>query len=129
MYLWLTSPAPATYGGGGGRIFDSPAFYDVSPPDAMGNRTFLPHVPGRIRAFNLRAAQPGPHGLPVICDKAGRMFEVAPPRKAPSGRQLILNSAGKQVEIGSARLVNGKPVFLDPAGKAIAQPRPLAPAL
>lgn len=27
MFLWMTSPAPATYGGGGGRIFDSPAFF------------------------------------------------------------------------------------------------------
>src|SRR5712691_1987408 len=33
MFLWLNSPAPATYGGGGGRIFESPAFYDVSPLD------------------------------------------------------------------------------------------------
>src|SRR6185369_2461920 len=40
MFLWLTSPAPAKYGGGGGRIFNSPAFYDVSPPDASGDRTY-----------------------------------------------------------------------------------------
>jgi hypothetical protein len=46
MFLWLTSPAPVTYGGGGGRIFDSPAFFDVSPPDQNGQRTFIPHFSG-----------------------------------------------------------------------------------
>src|SRR3954466_15203067 len=30
MFLWLTSPSPAIYGGGGGRIFESSAFFDVS---------------------------------------------------------------------------------------------------
>ncbi|HEX9254296.1 MAG TPA: hypothetical protein VF938_02075, partial [Candidatus Angelobacter sp.] len=62
MFLWLTSPAPSTYGGGA-HIFDSPAFYDVSPPDGSGNRTFLAHTPNFIRAFPLplRVAQRGPH--------------------------------------------------------------------
>ncbi len=42
MFLWLISPAPAKYGGGGGgRIFNSPAFYDVSPPDASGTRAYI----------------------------------------------------------------------------------------
>jgi hypothetical protein len=127
MFLWLTSPAPVTYGGGGGRILDSPAFYDVSPPDVNPphHRTFIPHVPGRIRVFNVRAAQPGPHGLPVIFDRTGRLLEVEPPKKAASGRQLILDKAGKLVEIGNARIENGRPVFLDPAGKPIASPRPV----
>src|SRR5216117_2046301 len=44
MFMWLTSPASSAYGGGA-HIFDSPAFYDVSPPDASGNRTFLAHTP------------------------------------------------------------------------------------
>ena len=52
MFLWLTSPAPPAYGGGA-NIFDSPAFFDVSPPDASGNRTFLAHAPGFIHAFPL----------------------------------------------------------------------------
>src|ERR1051325_7028178 len=44
MFLWMTSPAPANYGGGGGRIFDSPTFFDVSPPiNSSGQRIFLPH--------------------------------------------------------------------------------------
>src|ERR1700679_4098271 len=44
MFLWLNSPAPATYGGGGGRIFDSPTFYDVSPANSSGQRTFIAHT-------------------------------------------------------------------------------------
>lgn len=125
MYLWLTSSAPVRYGGGG-RIFDSPAFYDVSPPDASGDRTFIPHVPGRLRVFNLRAAQVGPQRLPVILDRSGRMLEVEPPRIAPSGKQLILNASGDSVEIERATIGdNGKPIFLDKAGKVIPNPRPI----
>src|SRR5712692_6317374 len=125
MFLWLTSPAPVTYGGGGGRIFDSPVFFDVSPLDGSGNRTFIPHTPGIIRNFTLRAAQVGRHGLPVIMAKGGRMLEIEPPRLAPSGKQLILNQAGRLIEIESATLERGKPVFRDKVGKAIPKAKPI----
>src|ERR1051325_2042865 len=46
MFLWATSPAPPSYGGGGGRIFNSPVFYDVSPLDANHDRTLIPHSSG-----------------------------------------------------------------------------------
>jgi hypothetical protein len=78
----------ATYGGGGGRIMDSPAFFDVAPPDSSGNRTFVKHTPGFIRALNVRAAQPGPHGLQVVLDTKGQMLEVQPPPVAASGKPL-----------------------------------------
>src|SRR5882724_6882580 len=85
MFLWMTSPAPASYGGGGGRIFDSPTFYDVSPANAQGQRTFIPHVPGFIHPLAIRAAQVGPHHLPVVLSKAGQLLEVepAPPNAVP----------------------------------------------
>jgi hypothetical protein len=89
MFLWLTSPAPDTYGGGGGRIFDSPAFYDVSPEDSNHQRTFIAHTPGFVRFMALRVPQHGPHGLPVIFDRKGRMIEVVQPRVTPSGKQLV----------------------------------------
>jgi hypothetical protein len=110
MFLWLTSPAPAEYGGGGGRIFDSPAFYDVSPLDGS-TRTLLPHTPGVIRVFPLRAAQVGLHGLPVIVDTSNQLLEVKPidPKLTPQVR----DATGKVVTIGHARLVAGKPVLLD----------------
>jgi hypothetical protein len=60
-FLWLTSPAPPEYGGGGGLIIDSPTFYDVTP--ACSGRQPLPssaclglHQASR---FARRAAGPG----------------------------------------------------------------------
>jgi hypothetical protein len=124
MFLWLNSPAPSIYGGGS-RIFDSPTFYDVSPLNASNQRTLSKHVSGRFPFIALRAAKPGPHGLPVILDKSHRLFEVEPAKVAPSGKQLILNNAGKEVEIERATIQNGKPVFFDTAGKRIVSPKPV----
>jgi hypothetical protein len=118
MFLWLTSPAPSKYGGGA-HIFDSPSFYDVSPPDAMGKRTFIPHVNGVIRPFNLRVAKVGPHRLPVIFDRAGRMFEIqkAPPNVKP----MVRTKAGNLVEVERvAPGANGQRLLLDKAGKQVA---------
>jgi mono/diheme cytochrome c family protein len=130
MFLWLTSPAPATYGGGGGRIFNSPAFYDVSPPDANGNRTYIPHTPGVIRNFNVRVAQLGPNRLPIIKDKRGRLFEVEQPIMAPSGKQLILNRSRRATEIQSVSIGRDrKAIFRDQANKIIASPKPNIRAL
>lgn len=125
MFLWLTSPAPAKYGGGGGRIFNSPAFYDVSPPDANGNRTYIPHTPGVIRNFNVRVAQLGPNRLPIIKDKRGRLFEVEQPIMAPSGKQLILNNSRRTTEIQSVTIGRDrKPIFRDQANRIIPSPKP-----
>jgi hypothetical protein len=130
MFLWLTSPTPPKYGGGGGRIFNSPAFYDVSPPDANGDRTFIPHTVGVIRNLNLRAAQLGPNRLPVILDKRGRLFEIEQPRMAPSGKQLILDRANRSIEIQSVRIgTDRKPIFLDKANKVIQSPKPMIRAV
>ena len=140
MFLWLTSPAPPTYCGGGAHVFDSPAFFDVSPPDAGGRRTFITHTcsprGGVNRFLNLRAAQAGPHGLPVIIDKARRMLEVENPQTGPGGKPLVFSPSGVAVEIQSVTLgKEGKAIFLDKAGKPISgarpifQKRPLATAL
>jgi hypothetical protein len=106
MFLWLTSPAPSAYGGTG-RIFNSPVFYDVTPPAADGSRKFVPHSSGFI-PFPLRAAQVGPHRLPVLIDRTGVLREVEPQRFAPSGNQIIHDQSGKDFEIGRATLENGK---------------------
>jgi hypothetical protein len=128
MFLWVTSPAPALYGGGGGRIFNSPAFYDVTPLDSTGHRTLIGHAGGLLSNLSLRSAQPGPHGLQLIFDKAGTAFEVEPPKQGPNGKQLILNEKGEEVEIEKSRLEGGKPVFLDKAGNTITRPRPVLAA-
>jgi len=123
MFLWLLSPAPAVYGGGG-HVFDSPTFYDVSP--LVGNlRTLTKHVSGRFPIVGVRVPTPGPHGLPVILDTNNRLFEMEPAKVAPSGKQLILNSAGKEVEIESATIARGTVVFKDATGKAITGAKPI----
>ena len=116
MFLWLTSPAPSEYGGGA-HIFDSPAFFDVSPPDASGNRTFLAHTPSFIHVFPLRAAQRGPHKLPVVIDISGRLLEFNPP--VPELKALVRDPSGQVVEIAHARLENGRTILLDREGKVI----------
>lgn len=128
MFLWLTSPAPISYGGGGGRIFASPAFFDVSPLDASEDRTLIPHEADKPLFLQLRNAQVGPHNLQLVQDEAGRMLEIAPPEIAESGNQLVLNEAGQQVEIERASIgENGQPIFFDETGKAIPEPRPIIP--
>ena len=118
MFLWLTSPAPASYGGGGGLILNSSAFFDVSPPDANGDRTLIQHSAGLLSKFPLRAAQVGSHGMPVIMDTAGRLIEVD--RTPPKGPPIVRDQAGKQVEIAHARLDDrGKLVLLDRAGAVV----------
>jgi hypothetical protein len=55
MFLWLTSPAPPSYGGGGGRIFASPQFYTVSPADSGGKRTLIANPSsGPLKFINVR---------------------------------------------------------------------------
>jgi hypothetical protein len=119
MFLWLTSPAPSRYGGGG-RIFESPTFFDISGPDQNGVRTYVRHESGRFRFFNLRASQVGPHGLPIIFDKKGRMFEVIRSQITPKGKSLVLDKAGKLNELERVTVErNGKATFLNKAGKKI----------
>lgn len=128
MFLWLTSLAPATYCGGGAHVFDSPAFFDVSPPDPSGNRTLISHacspLGGIIRFLGLRAAQVGPHGLPIIMDKKGRMIEVETPPTGPNGRPLVLTRSGRAIEVQRIVVKEGKVIFLNKAGKAIPRARP-----
>jgi hypothetical protein len=116
MFMWLTSPAPSAYGGGA-HIFDSPTFYDVSPPDASGNRTLLAHSAGFIHAFPLRIAKLGAQRLPVVMDRSGRMLTVKPPD--PKLKPLVRDPSGKVVEVAHARLENGRPVLLDQEGQVI----------
>lgn len=120
MFLWLNSPTPATYGGGGGRIFDSPVFFDVSAPDANGDRHFIAHHAGQPKFLNVRMAQVGPNGLPVVFDKAGTLFEVAPAPVSPNGKSLIRDLRGKMIEIERIDVKANKAVFLDRQAKPIA---------
>ena len=118
--MWLTSPAPSAYGGGA-HIFDSLAFFDVSPR-CERQPHLLAHTPGLIHALPLRAAQRGPHRLPVVIDRSGRCSSSS---TRPEVEGAVRDPSGK-LEIAHARLENGQPILLD-EGKIIrAQHTPTA---
>lgn len=128
MFLWLTSPAPPRYGGGGGLVMNSNAFFDVSLPDSSGQRHFVPHTSGAIRAFNLRTAQRGILDLPIILEKKSlRVLEIIPPVFGPSGKQLVADGDGNEVEVADVRRPDngGRPILLTADGKEIKSPRAL----
>lgn len=114
MFLWLTSP-------GKSRVFDSEIFYDVSPPDSNGQRMFLPHKDRSfVHTMVPRAAKEGPHGLPVIQDKSGQLFEVMKPSINHSGKRIILDSAGNLAEVSKVSITaDHKLAFQDRSGKTI----------
>jgi hypothetical protein len=124
MFLWLTSPTTSQYGGSG-RVFDSPVFFDVSAPP----RVYIPHVPGFRHSFAIRAAQVDKNRFPITFSKTGQLLEIQPARLGPTGKPLIRNQAGQQVEVANASFTNGKPVFQDAKGNAIAPPRPSTQAV
>lgn len=112
MFLWLTSPSPAAYGGTG-RVMSSPEFYNLTPPDSSGLQTLLqnpsppttadsPATAGRVTApppanLALRVANLGPHNLPTIKSQQGSVFEVAPAKLSANNRPLVLNSKGREI--------------------------------
>ncbi len=135
MFLWLTSPAPSRYGGGS-RIFNSPTFFDVSPPDASNMRTLSQHEPGFIRFFRVRMNKPGPHDLPVIIDKV-TFFDAAdkrivgakpqpvalPPRipqaAARGAAPVAVRGITPRINAAQMFVISGRPIFVDLLGNAI----------
>jgi len=142
MFLWLTSPTPATYGGTG-RVFSSPEFYNVSPPDPVTfmrtlsrnqSNPFI-HLSGVQAAEALRAKPPepmslglrvanlGPHGFPFIKVKE-EFIEVIPPKVSKDGRLMILNEQNKEIEVSRVqRSPAGEVQFLDTKAKPILRPQ------
>jgi hypothetical protein len=120
MFLWLTSES------GGSRVFDSSVFYDVSPPDSSHQRKFLPHGKGPITHLMApRFAKEGPHGLPVIEDQSGDLFEVMKPPVDDSGKQIVVDSTGNLEEVSKASITADHRLALqDRSGKKIELPSP-----
>jgi hypothetical protein len=141
MFLWLTSPTPTTYGGTG-LVMSSPEFYNVAP-NAAGDFVMTPNPinpflrfgperavemarlrPPEPTQLGLRAANLGPHGLPIVHDTAGNFMEVLPAKLSATGQPLVLNRAGQEVELG--RVIadeQGRPKFLDKTGATVSTPQ------
>jgi hypothetical protein len=118
MFLWLTSPAPSRYGGGG-RILLSPAFYTVSPVGADGRRTFLRNQAGKPLQMALRMTELGPHELPALLTRSGQVVEVQSVERQPR-QPLIRLQSGRTVKLGTVRkLDSGELQFLDPVGRPL----------
>jgi hypothetical protein len=124
MFLWLTSPAPPSYGGGT-LVMSSPVFFDVSLPDASGHRHFEPLTAGTVKTFNLRDSQLGILDLPIVLEKGSlRVLEVIPPVLSPAGNPLVADVDGNEVEVGGVQAKPGsRPVLFDLRGNEIPSPR------
>jgi hypothetical protein len=129
MFLWLTSPDPSQPGGGSGRIFESPTFFDVSDTTGDGTFTLTRHsttgnAPPLL--FAVRADQVGPDGLPTIRDRFGRRFDVVPtPVGTPRLLQpTVLDAFGKKVKFSHVEISDNKARFMDLQGNPIPKARP-----
>ena len=129
MFLWATSPTPAY--GSRARVFESSAFYDVSPADSSGHRKLIAHVPGQLLLMSLRGGKPDHNGLQIIFSQSGQPLEVQTAPVGPHSLPLVANEQGQQVEIGSVTSgANGTPVFRDRDGNIVSGPKPvLSPVL
>jgi len=122
MFLWLTSES------GGSRVFDSSVFYDVSAPDASHQRRFIPHGSTPAHLMVARSAKEGPHGLPIIEDKLGDLFEVVMPSIDDSGAQVVTDTSGTLVEVSKASITaNHRLALQDRSGQKIELPSASAP--
>lgn len=129
MFLWLTSPAPNKLDGNKGIILNSSAFFRVSPLDSSNQRHLIPNGDRQSRLLALRAAKPGPNGLPVILDKAGKLWEVKLPELSRNKNPLVLSAAGP-VEVQKIRFVPKDKLpfeFLGSKDARIRNPKPILP--
>jgi hypothetical protein len=118
MFLWITSPDSAKYGGSGNTVLESPVFYNVSPPDsATQNRTLTAHKPNVMLRMAGHISKFGPNRLPVFLDKKGKMFEIE------TVLTMVKTATGNTAKVGQVK-ANAKGVFefMDDKGKIIAHP-------
>jgi hypothetical protein len=125
MFLWLTSPLRLP-GAHEVRIFESDAFFDAVPSGSgqhalvRHDKATLQEDPGAFRHFSVRRPKLGPHFLPLIFDKAGRMFEVERPDIVADAKLQIIDRTGRRVQIKDARRKeNGDVVLFDEKNEVI----------
>lgn len=153
MFLWMTSPASTIYGGNG-RVFQSPVFFAIT--SCGSNLCFVPQFPlgppvmaskGKVNVPTsklpplknakvldhffaaLRPTKRGPHGLPVVIDRHGRVIEITDAQLSPKGKPVVVGSNGK-VEVSKiVRDAQTKKIqFVDAAGGVISRPKPVLSA-
>ncbi|WCT11162.1 hypothetical protein [Mucilaginibacter jinjuensis] len=122
MFLWLTSPAPSNYGGGG-TVMASPVFYDVSPEDSAGHRVLIPHVANVPVSMTGHIVKNGPDRLPVIKDKSGKLFEVEDAKPTLKAKALVQSTAGAIEVDHVTEDSKGVITFLDKANNVIKNPK------
>ena len=128
MFLWMLSPAPASYGGGS-RIMFSPKFFTVSPKDGTGRRTFEANGSGRPIHMILRATELGPHMLPSLLSRSGHVIEV---ERAPIGKPnplVIRLQSGELAPVADVRQTPNGPQFLDAKGRELQVRRLVLPTI
>ncbi|ESZ51702.1 hypothetical protein X731_03750 [Mesorhizobium sp. L2C054A000] len=120
MFLWLSSPTTPRFGGTG-KIFESPAFFDVSPPDGSNRRNFIPHSSAPLSIASIRTPQNGPNDLPVVMSNTGQLFEVVTPPVGPKGGPLVQDLSGNVSELARMEVGSGqtKPDLFGTDGKKI----------
>jgi hypothetical protein len=115
-------------------------FFDVSPPDSAGvrhfsvaktgvitpdePRTLTRHAPGRPLRVGVMMATLGPHKLPVVVTKSGKVYEIAPTKRSATGRPVLTDGSGKPMEVLRVGIgPDNKPIFYGLNGKPIGNPK------
>jgi hypothetical protein len=123
MFLWITSP----HKGIGKTVLESPLFYDVLPADddTSGQRKLVPHTASMGLRMSSHIIKNGPHRLPVIIDKDGRMLEIENAGPQVNAKPLVKGLSNKTaVEVDHVtKDAKGPFVFMDKEGKVIEQPK------
>lgn len=87
MFLWLTSPTSGT----GGRVFNSPVFYDVGFQDGKG--IMIPHSAGTLKNFAVRSSQVGPRGKLIAVADDGSITEIETGQAGGNGTLMAQNGS------------------------------------
>lgn len=99
MFLWINSPLNSGQPNGL-RVFQSQAFFDVTPAEGTGGRrNFVSHGgEGYLPRLATHITQAGAHKLPVFLDKNKVPYEVV--RPAERGKIMVADSkSGKSTEV------------------------------
>ena len=124
MFLWVTSTIDTGTSYKGKTVMESNMFYSVSP-SSDSVRTLVPHLPNQLmRAMPRPIKQFGPHRLPVVISKDGKMYEVE--TDIAKSQPTLKNDQGKILELGRVETApNGMHMFMNKVGKPISKPVPI----